>query len=92
MINAYSMRKRPISLDSTLCSAAKNLALAYLVSGKPEAVDTYVKAVELMKLSTSFKKWLGDSIHDLDEAKAKCDNLKDFDLVKSLLMEDYVKR
>jgi hypothetical protein len=83
--------KKAISLDSTLCSAANSLALACIVSGKPEAVDAYVRAVELMKQSTAPKRWLEASIHDLEQAKAKYDNLKDFDLVKSLLIEEYGK-
>lgn len=84
--------KKAISLDSTFCSAANNLALADLVSGKSDAVDAYVKAVELMNKSTSPKKWLADSIHDLEAAKLKYENIKDFDLVKSLLMDEYAKR
>jgi hypothetical protein len=83
--------KKAISLDSTLCSAASHLALAYLVSGKPEAVDAYVRAVESIKQSSTPKRSLGDCIHDLDEAKLKFESIKDFDLVKSLLMNEYSK-
>lgn len=83
--------KKAMSLDSTLCSAATNLALACLVACKSEALDNYVKAVELMKQSTAAKKWLSDAIRDLDEAKQKFSNLKDFDIVKNLLLTEYEK-
>ena len=83
--------KKAVSLDSTLCSAASGLALAYLVAGKSDAMDSYVRAVEVMKQSPAAKKWLGDSIHDLDEAKRKFDNLKDFDLIRNLLLTEYYK-
>ena len=46
----------------------------------------------MMKQSTVTKKWLGYSIRDLESAKRKFENLKDFDLVKALLVDEYEKR
>jgi hypothetical protein len=83
--------KKAISLDSTLCSAAGGLALAYLVAGKSEAVDAYIQAIELMNRSPMPKKWFADALHNLDEAKRRFGDLKDFDLIRSLLVNEYEK-
>ena len=83
--------KKAILIDSTLAWVENNIALTYLITGKAEAMDVYIQAIELMKQSSTPKKWLASSIHDLDEAKAKIEELKYFEMIRGLLMDEYKK-
>jgi hypothetical protein len=83
------LSKKALTFDGSLCWVQCNVALVYLVTGKPEATDEYIKAIELVKQSKHAKEYLTGAIKDIDDAKQTKGTIKDADLVRSLLMDEY---
>lgn len=85
------LSKKAIELDSSLSWVQCNIALVYLITNKPEAIDSYVRAIDLIKRGAHAKEYISAAIKDIDDAKQKLGPIKDADLIRSLLMDEYKK-
>lgn len=83
--------QKALALDSTQMQAANGIALVYLVSGKSEATDAYVEAIELMKRSNTPKLYLEKAIQEIDKVKEKFPDLKTIAIIRDLLTMEYKK-
>jgi len=85
------LSRKALALDSSLCWAQCNIALVYLVTSKPEALDEYIKALDLVKKSQHVRNYLAAAIKDINDAQQSKGDIKDAELIKSLLSEEYKK-
>jgi hypothetical protein len=83
--------KKSLSMDSTLSWVQCNIALTYLVTGKGDAMDSYVKAISMIEKSTNPKNVFAVAINDIDDAVKKHGSFKDADIIRQLLMDKYNK-
>ncbi len=83
--NCLKYSKQAIELDNSLIWVHFNIALVYLVTGKPEATDKYINTIQMSKYNTKNQFYLKSALKDIEDYEKKYGVLKNASDIKYLL-------